>query len=154
MIPSEPVAQPKRIIGLFPQLLGVGGVQEAGRLTAVATNEIALRHGWSVEFLSLNDPPGIRVLEVGERKVPFRGFGRAKLRFVLSAIGLARRSARTRSIIVLASHPNLAFPAAWMQRTSPSLKTVVMSHGVEVWKPLTALRRGALLRADCACAKQ
>ena len=50
--------------------------------------------------------------------------------------------------MALAAHPNLAFPIEWIQRASPTLKTVVMSHGVEVWTPLPLLRRGALLRAD------
>ena len=33
MTAKEPKAEAKRIVGLFPELLGVGGIQEAGRLT-------------------------------------------------------------------------------------------------------------------------
>lgn len=54
----ESSACAKRIIGLFPELLGVGGVQDAGRLTAAALSEIVLHRGWSCDFLGLIDPLG------------------------------------------------------------------------------------------------
>lgn len=152
MTERERSLRPTRIIGLFPELLGVGGVQEAGRLTAAALCETGLRRGWPLDFLSLNDPPGAHVAQVGGQKISFRGFGRAKLRFVLSAMGRARHFAAGRNLIVLAAHPNLAFPAAWMRRVALGLKTVVMSHGIEVWKPLPVVRRGALLKADLVLA--
>ena len=76
-----------RIIGLFPELLGLGGIQEAGRLTAAAVDAIAIRNESFRSFLSLNDPPGLQTFRVGERSIAFRGFGRAKMRFVLSAVG-------------------------------------------------------------------
>lgn len=135
----------KRIIGLFPELLGVGGVQEAGRQTAAALQRIAVRNGWSTRFLSLNDPPGAHSFYAGDSRIPFLGFERAKLRFVLAALRLARRDAR----IALAAHPHLAIVADSMMLIAVGrLKTIVMSHGVEVWNPLPVLRRNALLRAD------
>ena len=78
-----------------------------------------------------------------------QGFGRSKLRFILSAIGQARNAAG----IVLAAHPNLAPAARGMKLVSPRLKTIVMSHGVEVWKPLALLRRNSLRNADIALAQ-
>jgi phosphatidyl-myo-inositol dimannoside synthase len=141
-----------RIIGLFPELLGVGGVQEAGRLTAAALSEIALRRGWSADFLSINDPSGPHSLAVAGRAISFRGFGRAKIAFVLSAIGCGRSAPKDGTPIILAGHPNLALPADWMQRASPRAKTIVMAHGVEVWRPLPLFRRRALLRANLVLA--
>ena len=50
--------QRKKIIGLFPELLGVGGIQEAGRLTAAALGRIARSHdNWVTSFQSINDAP-------------------------------------------------------------------------------------------------
>ena len=46
--------------------------------------------------------------------------------------------------IVLAAHPNLAVVSSYMRRVSPHLQTIVMAHGIEVWTPLTFLRRQAL----------
>jgi phosphatidylinositol alpha-1,6-mannosyltransferase len=148
MTAPKSTPQLERIIGLFPELLGVGGVQEAGRLTAAALSEIALRRGWSADFLSINDPPGPHSLAVARRAISIRGFGRAKIAFVVSAIGRVRAAAKDGTSIILAGHPNLAVPADWMQRACPRAKTIVMAHGVEVWKPLPLFRRRALLRAN------
>jgi phosphatidyl-myo-inositol dimannoside synthase len=137
-------SKPANIVGLFPELLGVGGVQEAGRQTAAALGAIASRRGWSLELLSLNDEPGTRVLQVDDREIPFAGFGRAKIQFVLAALRCARKETR----IVLAAHPHLAVPAEIMKWPAPGLKTIVMSHGIEVWKRMPLLRRRALQRSD------
>ena len=149
MTSKESKAEPKKIIGLFPELLGVGGIQEAGRLTAAALQEISLRHdNWTSYFQSLSDPVGTREFEAAEKRIALRGFGRSKVRFVLSAIRQSKQGAR----VVLAAHPNLALPAAAMKQFSPRLKAIVMSHGVEVWEPLPFLRRRALLAADLVLA--
>ena len=134
----------RRVVGLFPQLLGVGGVQEAGRLTAAALDEIAQRRKWDLKLLSLNDEPGTHAVRVSDRAIPLIGFGHSKQGFVWSALGLARGH----TSIVLAAHPHLALPAELMKIRDPSLKTIVMSHGIEVWKPLPTLRRLALQRAN------
>src|SRR3984957_20254627 len=141
--------QTKRIIGLFPELLGVGGIQEAGRLTAAALDRIAKSHdNWVTSFQSINDGPGDHEFEIAGQQVSLRGFNRSKVRFVGSALGQSKKGAR----VVLAAHPYLALPAAWMKSLSPKLKTIVMSHGVEVWNPLPRLRRRALLSADLGLA--
>jgi glycosyltransferase involved in cell wall biosynthesis len=141
-----------RIIGLFTELLAVGGVQEAGRLTATALQAIAFQHGWSTNFLSLNDPPGLHSLDVGARSLSIRGFGRAKIKFTLSGIGRSRSAVKNSNCVVLAAHPNLAVPAAWMRRAAPQLKVIVMSHGIEVWRPMPAFRQKALAGADLVLA--
>jgi phosphatidyl-myo-inositol dimannoside synthase len=142
-------SQTKGIIGLFPELLGVGGVQEAGRQTAAALEEISLGHNdWFTYFQSLNDPPGTHEHDVAGSRISLPGFGRSKLPFVFSAVRQASKGAR----VVLAAHPYLALPAAWTKWFSPCIKTIVMSHGVEVWKLLPQLRRRALLSADLVLA--
>ncbi len=76
----------KKIVGLFPELLGVGGIQEAGRLTAAALEKISLRENdRSAYFQSLSDPPGAHEFVAAESKMSLRGFGRSKMRFALSA---------------------------------------------------------------------
>jgi phosphatidyl-myo-inositol dimannoside synthase len=146
---KQPKAQTKKIIGLFPELLGVGGIQEAGRMTAAALGRIAGSHeNWVTSFQSTNDGLGDHKFEIAEQRVSLRGFNRSKVRFVGSALGQSRRGAR----VVLAAHPYLALPAALMKWYSPKLKTIVMSHGVEVWNPLPRLRRRALLSADLVLA--
>jgi phosphatidyl-myo-inositol dimannoside synthase len=138
----------KQIVGLFPELLGVGGVQEAGRQTAAALEEIAGRHGWRTDFLSLNDPARPQTFAATDREIPIRGFGRSKLRFVLAALGAVWKNTQ----IVVAGHPHMALPTAWMKIVAPRLRIIVMSHGIEIWKPLPWVRRRALLLADMVLA--
>jgi len=136
-------------LGLFPELLGVGGVQEAGRMTAAALNHIAAQRKWATDFLSLNDPPSEGELEVAERKVRFHGFEREKLKFTASALHAAFME---RPRVVLAMHPHLAPPAALARSVSSDARMMVMSHGVEVWTRLPAVRHRSLLRADMVLA--
>jgi glycosyltransferase involved in cell wall biosynthesis len=147
---SEPdrLRRPQKVLGLFTELLGIGGVQEAGRITAAALLEMGRASGLPVDILSLNDPRGEQRLRWGDSEFAFSGFGRAKARFVLSAIGKARRTLREGTPIILAAHPHLALPAAWVQRLRPDFKTVVMSHGIEVWRPLASPRLRALQKAS------
>jgi phosphatidyl-myo-inositol dimannoside synthase len=144
MIAKALTPSPSRIVALFPALLGAGGIQESGRLTAAALAEIASTYGWSTDFLSLNDSPGYQSFSMASATIAFLAFGRAKTRFVLSAMAHARQ--RTR--IVLAAHPHLALPAAQLRLLQPKIKTVVISHGIEVWQRLPALRRLAFLASD------
>lgn len=146
-----------QIIALFPELLGVGGVQEAGRMTARALFDIAKARGYSTEFLSLNDAPGLHELNAapmidGVTDIALTGFGRAKVRFTLSAMRRARAASGIGPAIALATHPNLALPLTWMHRAGSRLRTIVMTHGIEVWKSLPGFRRRALARADVVLA--
>lgn len=138
-----------RIVALFTDVLPIGGVQLAGRLTCRALAEIAPAHGWTLELLSLNDPPGLHKVPGCEADVHVRGYGRNKLRFVLAAL---RQAWSVQRGIVLAAHPHLAPPAAWMQRLRPPLRILVMAWGIEVWKPLTPSRRKALHAAGLVTA--
>jgi len=140
---------PKRIVALFTDLLGVGGVQQAGRMTSMALAEIARERGGTVEFLSLNDSRGMHALpHAGE--IRLRGFARNKAGFALAALRMAFGSRD--GGVVIAGHANLAPVAAWIRRLRPGLRVVAMSHGIEVWEPLAAHRRKALQRADCVLA--
>ncbi len=141
-----------RVIGLFPDLLGVGGVQEAGRLTAAAVSAIVSQRGGVTAFLSLNDSLGSHGFNFEGTRVPFAGFGRVKIRFVLSSLGYVRRTRNQIPQVVIAGHPHLAVPARLMQRVSPHLKIVVMAHGIEVWSTLSVSRRRALQRASLVLA--
>ena len=136
------------IVGLFPELLGIGGVQEASRQTAHALHNISIQLKCSTDFLGLNDTSGTHTYSAGDATINLRGFGRAKWRFVLSAIASATKKPR----LVLAAHPNLAVPANWMKRVSPQSKVIVLAHGVDVWEPLSSSRHAALVAADLVLA--
>jgi phosphatidyl-myo-inositol dimannoside synthase len=135
------------VIGLFPELLGIGGVQRAGRQLAAALQEFVDERGLAIRLLSLNDPPTEHELGVGNRRVRFRGAGRSKTRFLAAAYRSAGRPC-----LILAAHPHLAPVALALRAGHRGTGYVVVAHGIEVWEPLTLLRRRALLRANLVLA--
>jgi glycosyltransferase involved in cell wall biosynthesis len=148
MTPAQRQRQqaPPHIAGLFPQLTGFGGIQQASRQLVCALQNILARRNGALDLLGLNDPTGPQTLTLERNTIHFQGFDRAKFRFVLRALGLATKHPK----ILIAAHPNLAQPAAWMKKLTPETKTIVLCHGVDVWEPLPPPRRKALLAADVA----
>jgi len=141
------------LIGLFPELDGPGGVQRAGRHLASVMTEFAASRGMECRILSLNDGPELQRLTVAGREIVFTGSERAKGRFLATAIRAARRpSGKSKIKLVVAGHPNLAPVTSTMRFAAPRLKSIVCTHGVEVWEPLTRMRRMALRRADVVLA--
>ncbi len=136
------------LIGLFPELDAPGGIQRAGRHLAFVLSEYAAAHGMEYRILSLNDTPELHRMQVGEREFVFTGAARGKTRFAASAM----RAARRRPKIVVAAHPNLAPIARSMQLIAPRMKSIVCTHGVEVWERLPFVRRQALRHASLVLA--
>ena len=142
------------LIGLFPELDAAGGVQRAGRHLASVMTEFAASRGMECRILSLNDGPELKRLTVAGREIVFTGSERAKGRFLTTAIRAARRSAKTKNNakLVVAGHPNLAPVVAAMRLAAPRLKAIICTHGVEVWEPLSRIRRMALRGAHLVLA--
>jgi phosphatidyl-myo-inositol dimannoside synthase len=141
------------LIGLFPELDGPGGVQCAGRHLASVMTEFAASRGMECRILSLNDGPELQRLTVAGREIVFTGSERAKGRFLATAIRAARRpSGKSKIKLVVTGHPNLAPVTSTMRFAAPRLKSIVCTHGVEVWEPLPRMRRMALRRADVVLA--
>lgn len=136
------------VIGLFPELLSSGGVQRVGRHVASALVAYAERYEHRYCIVTINDPQGIHTQKVGGQAFHFRGYGRAKLPLALRALrlGLARHP------IVIAAHPNLVALVLTMKALAPQLKSIVLTHGIEVWKPLDYVRQQGLRRADLVLA--
>ena len=136
------------VIGLFPELLAAGGIQRVGQHAGAVVAAFAQGRGMVYRFFSLNDPPGLHRIRVGETDFVVSGFGRAKLRFALTALRASHKS----PFLVLAAHAHFA-PIAWaMKVRSPGLRALVLTHGIEVGMPLAQFRRWALRRADLVLA--
>jgi phosphatidylinositol alpha-1,6-mannosyltransferase len=143
------------LIGLFPELDAAGGVQRAGRHLASVLADFAASRGMECRILSLNDGPELKRLNVAGREIVFTGSERGKARFLAAAIRAARQRSDkpgNRAKLVVAGHPNLAPVVRAMQLLTPRLKSIVCTHGVEVWEPLSRLRRMALRRANIVLA--
>jgi len=64
----------------------------------------------------------------------------------------ALRAAKRNAKLVLAGHPNLSPVVQLMRLVAPKMRTIVCTHGVEVWERLGRLRRDALRRAHVVLA--
>jgi phosphatidyl-myo-inositol dimannoside synthase len=136
------------IIGLFPELDAPGGVQRVGRHLAAVLTEFAASRGWDCRLLSLNDSRELHRMVLGGREFVFTGCDRQKMQFAATAVRAARRKAK----LVLAAHPNLGPVVRAMRMVAPRLKSIICTHGVEVWEPLGGLRRRALRQANLVLA--
>ena len=136
------------LLGLFSELDTPGGVQRAGRHVAAVMNEFAMGHGMECRLLSLNDSPELHRMSVGTREFVFTGSARGKARFSAAAARAARRRAK----LVVAGHPFLAPVAQGARLFARQAKSVIWTHGLEVWEPLSILRRQALRSADLVIA--
>ena len=136
------------VIGLFPELDAPGGIQRAGRHLAAVLTEFAANRGMDCRLLSLNDSPELHRMVLGGREFVFTGCQRSKGRFTVTALRAARRKAK----LVVAGHPNLGPVAQAMRLVAPRIKSIVCTHGVEVWEPLGRLRQRALQKANLVLA--
>jgi glycosyltransferase involved in cell wall biosynthesis len=136
------------LIGLFPELDAPGGIQRAGRHLAFVLSEFAASKKMEYRLLSLNDTQELHRMRVSGREYVFTGAARGKGRFAVSAVRAARRGAE----LVLAAHPNLGPIVQAMQVAAPRMKSIVCTHGIEVWEPLRRIRRRALQHATLVLA--
>lgn len=132
------------IVGLFTDVLPAGGVQRAGRHVAAVTAKFAANRGMTARFLSLNDPQGLHTVRVGSLEFSVSGYAGSKTQFALAAL----RAASRKPALVIALHPHLA-PIVWaMSARGRKCRSIVFTHGIEVWQPLSWPRGGALRSAD------
>jgi glycosyltransferase involved in cell wall biosynthesis len=73
----------------------------------------------------------------------FTGFNGDKIRYVRKAIAEGRRSK-----VVLMSHINLLVVGYFIKFFRPSVKLVLLAHGIEVWKPLPGWKKKMLRKCD------
>jgi len=126
-------------IGVFPELSGIGGVQQVSRQMGAVLAEAARERNIACELFGLNDAHGPGSFQQAGQTCNFRGFARDKVSLFLRLLGLAPRIDR-----IYLAHVNLA-PLAWLlRRIHPRIRYWVVAHGIEVWQPLPLLRRFAL----------
>jgi glycosyltransferase involved in cell wall biosynthesis len=130
-------------VGVFPALSQTGGVQQVGRHVGAVLAKRARERGVPCELLGLNDARGAGSFKVGAQEYAFTGFGRGKISLLLF---LFRRLPRIE--ILYLGHVNLAPIGLLLKSFRPSLQYCVVTHGVEVWEPLSFFRRVALRRAQ------
>jgi len=134
-----------KVLLLSPELfLYEGGIARIMRLYLKALCELAGPDG-RIDSVVLNDRPGpeLRLPRYSnDRLREHIGCGRSKGVFIRQTLRLARHA----DLIVCSHLHQLAI--AWLaQRTRPSLRYVLVAHGIEVWRPYSWLEQHALLGA-------
>lgn len=117
-------------------------------MTAAALASFAAKRNEPYTFLSLNDAVGLHALQIGAQEFSFTGFGRSKLRFLISALSAAARQPS----LVIALHPNLGPIVTAMRYCAPRVRRAIFAHGIEVWTPLGSQRQRALRNSDLVIA--
>jgi phosphatidyl-myo-inositol dimannoside synthase len=132
------------LVGLFTDVLPAGGVQRAGRHVAAVAAKFAADRGMTARFLSLNDPQGLHTVRVGALEFSVSGYAGSKMQFAWAAL----RAAGRKPDLVIALHPHLAPIVRAVKLRSRKSRSIVFTHGVEVWQPLGWPRGAALRSAD------
>ncbi len=120
-----------------------GGIEKGCRVFGKALYELGLQYGRIVNVFSMYDK-----CEHGEGnkyfpRLVFTRFGGRKIRYMFRAIIEGRRSN-----VVLMSHINLLVAGFLIKFLKPSVKLVLLAHGIEVWKPLPAWKKYMLRKCD------
>lgn len=131
------------IVGVFTELLPHGGVQRLGRHMATSLALHTTANAIPIKLLSLNDPAGMHEVSVGTVNLRFEGMGRRHAALLLR---LARMARATRLLYI--NHPFIAPLALPLRLVNRRLRHAVHLHGIEVWQPLSPIRRLALQRAS------
>lgn len=119
---------------------GVGGVEKVSKVLSKALSELTKNQISHLSVLSAYDQ------QVDARYVDrnnFKGYGGGRVRFFLAAL-YKSYNANT----LLLAHINLAPIALVVKLLNPSIKVILIAHGIEVWRPLGPLKRLFLERCD------
>lgn len=126
---------------MAPEIYGSeGGIPRILQLYLRALNDSTVGAG-EVRLVALNDSPdcGAQPLASFARVTQSVGCSRGKLRFVGASLRLARGADR-----IVCGHVR-QLPIAWLARkANPRLKYYLVAHGIEVWRPFSALERKAI----------
>ncbi len=120
-----------------------GGIEKVCRIAGKALYELGLQYGGRVKIHSMY---GLKDNADGNKYFPqslFTGFGGRKIRYIFKSIREGRKSR-----VVILSHANLLLPGGLIKFFKPSVKLVLLAHGIEVWRPFSAWKRYMLSKCD------
>jgi len=119
-----------------------GGIQKMTRTMAHSLYLLSKRNQWDFKLWSVYDSNR----DLMPQYLPaenFRGFGVNRIMVIFKTIFKA-----TRPDIIIISHINLAIIGLLVKTINPSCKVWLIAHGIEVWRPLSFLKKMFLNRCD------
>ncbi len=119
-----------------------GGIQKMTRTLAHSLQQIAVVNRWNFSLWSLCDKPE-NLMSKYMRPENFRGFARKRWDFLVSALRISKKA----DVIIL-SHINLAVIGVIAKIIHPDCKVWLIAHGIEVWRPLSPMKKALLGKCD------
>jgi phosphatidylinositol alpha-1,6-mannosyltransferase len=119
-----------------------GGIQKMTRTLAHSLNQIAKKNDWDFSMFSVYDA----YYDLMPQYIPaqkFRAFNGNKLAFVVRSVKNGAESD-----IVILSHINLALVGLLIKIFNPRCKVFLIAHGIEVWRPVSFIKKVLLKRCD------
>ena len=112
------------------------------RTLAHSLNSLANREKWNFELWSLYDSNA----DLMPQYIPaecFRGYDKNRRKFISQAVFNSKKPD-----IVILSHINLAIVGLLIKAINPKCKVWLIAHGIEVWRPLSEMKKSLLKRCD------
>ena len=119
-----------------------GGIQKMTRTLAYSLNQIAVAEHGGFNLWSLYDAD----CDLMQQYLPaenFKGFQNKRVHFITENF----RRSRQPDVIIL-SHINLALVGLMIKLINPKCKVWLIAHGIEVWRPLTWLKKMLVSKCD------
>lgn len=143
-LPVSVIKQPYKKIALLTleTFSTTGGIQKMTRTLAKVLGRISKKHAWDFKLWSGYDNEADVDLNY-IRPDDFKGFDKKRYLMVVKALAGARKSD-----VVILSHINLAIIGWVIKFINPQCKVWLIAHGIEVWRPLSFLKRKLLASCD------
>ncbi len=135
----------KKIIFLYLKAFsGVGGIEKFNKAFMKALTDLAAENKMQFKVVSPYDVmPDERYVSLQN----FQGFNKNKISFVYHLIINAYNCDT-----LIVGHINLSIVALLMKVFNPSLKIILITHGIEVWYTLPSIKRKLLRNCDLVLA--
>lgn len=119
-----------------------GGIQKMTRTLGHSLYTLSKTHKWDFQLWSAYDKDE-DLMPQYLPAIAFKGFGINRVAFVLKAI-----SKSIKPDIIILSHINLAILGLAIKLVHPQCKVWLVAHGIEVWRPLSFVKKHLLKRCD------
>ena len=120
-----------------------GGIEKVCRIAGKAMYENCTRFNTRLKIYSMHDEQATAADNLYFPTEIFTGFRVQKIKFMKHAVQQGLKS----NVVVL-SHINLTLAGWLIKKIRPSAKVVLFAHGIEIWAPMSNLKRQMLNCCD------
>lgn len=119
-----------------------GGIQKMTRTLGHSLQQLAKTNKGNFELWSAYDKQTDLMPQYLQANA-FKGFGVNRVNFAFKAV-----SKSTMPDVIILSHINLASVGLFIKLVHPKCKVWLIAHGIEVWRPLSFVKKYLLKRCD------